>query len=174
MKNTNTKKKTNKIRKRKNKKRINSVYDGGAAFTKGGFGCLFKPALNCKDSELNTHPNYVSKLIDAKHGKREYMYIYNIKKKLEHLPENIKKYFLLDNISMCEPKALSDADKIKIEQVCDYILSDHTDKITNEPITSQNINNNLDKFKIINMPELSISLSNYIKKKIFTPIDLLI
>ena len=37
---------------RKKKKNINSIYDGGAAFTKGGFGCLFKPALNCKNSEF--------------------------------------------------------------------------------------------------------------------------
>ena len=168
--NTNTKKRIKTIRIRKNK--TNGVYDGGAAFTKGGFGCLFKPALNCKDSNLNTRPNYVSKLIEANHGKREYMYIYNIKKKLEHLPENIRKYFLLDNVSICEPKALSEEDKVKIEEVCDYILTDRRDKTTNEPINSQNINNNLDKFKIINMPELSISLSNYIKKNLLTSTEL--
>ena len=169
--NTNINKTKKRIRKNKNNK-INGVYDGGAAFTKGGFGCLFKPALNCKDSDLNTRPNYVSKLIEANHGKREYMYIYNIKKKLEHLPENIRKYFLLDNISICEPKALSQEDKVKMEEVCDYILTDQKDKTTNEPINSQNINNNLDKFKIINMPELSISLSNYIKKNQLTTIEL--
>jgi serine/threonine protein kinase len=157
---------------RKKKKNINSIYDGGAAFTKGGFGCLFKPALNCKNSELNMPPNYVSKLIEANHGRREYTYIYNIKKRLQHLPANVRKYFLLDNISMCEPKPLSEEDKVKIEEVCDYILSDRKDKTTNEPITSQNINNNLDKFKIINMPGLSISLSNYIRKRVFTHIDL--
>lgn len=172
MTNSKTRTRTKKIKIRKNKKKVNSIYDGGAAFVKGGFGCIFKPALNCKDSQLNTPPNYVSKLIDAKHGKREYMYIHNIKKRLEHLPANIKKYFLLDNITMCEPKPLTEQDKVKIEKVCDYILTDNTDKTTQEPINSQNINNNLDKFKIINMPELSISLSNYIKKKDLTPIEL--
>ena len=80
---------------------------------------------------------------------------------------------MLDNISICEPKALSEEDKVKIEEVCDHILSDHKDKTTNEPITSQNINNNLDKFKIINMPELSISLSDYIEKNLLTPIELI-
>ena len=71
-----TKKMTKKSRIRKNKNgvnRVNSVYDGGAAFTRGGFGCLFKPALNCKDSELNMNPNYVSKLIETKHGERGYL-----------------------------------------------------------------------------------------------------
>ena len=167
-----TRTRTKKIKIRKNKKNVNSIYDGGAAFVKGGFGCVFKPALNCKDSELNTPLNYVSKLIEAKHGEREYMYIHSIKKRLEHLPANIKKYFLLDNVNMCEPKPLTEQDKVKIEEVCDYILTDNTDKTTQEPINSKNINDNLDKFKIINMPELSISLSNYIKKKKLTPLDL--
>ena len=98
--NSKTRNKTKKIKIRKNSKKVSSIYDGGAAFVKGGFGCIFKPALNCKDSELNTPPNYVSKLIAARYGKREYMYISNIKKRLEHLPENIKKYFLLDNITI--------------------------------------------------------------------------
>jgi len=172
MTNSKTRTRTKKIKIRKNKKKVNSIYDGGAAFVKGGFGCIFKPALNCKDSQLNTPPNYVSKLIEARHGKREYMYINNIKKRLEHLPANVKKYFLLDNITMCEPKPLTEQDKVKIEEVCDYILTDNTDKTTQEPINSQNINNNLYKFKIINMPELSISLSTYIKKKDLTPIEL--
>jgi hypothetical protein len=143
---------------------MNGVYDGGAAFTRGGFGCVFKPALRCMDSNLPEHKNYVSKLVVDKYGKREYRYIYNIKKKLQHLPSSIKKYFLLDNITMCRPKPLSNEDKEKIEEVCGHVLTDIKDDATQEPINSQNINNNLDKFKIINMPMLSIDLSNYIKK----------
>ena len=164
------------IKKNKNKnknKLLSSIHDGGAAFVKGGFGCVFKPALNCKMSEVNTNPNYVSKLIGANSAKREYEYITNIKKKLQHLPPNIKKFFLLDNVSMCEPGPLSESDKVKIEEVCDYILTRFTDDVTQEPINSKNINNNLDKFKIINMPELSVSLSDYIRKRDLTPFDLI-
>ena len=167
------KKNIKRSRKKNKNKPLSSIYDGGAAFAKGGFGCVFKPALSCKKSELNSKPNYVSKLIDSKHAKREYMYIYNIKKKLQHLPQNIKKYFLLDNVSVCEPGPLSEDDKVKIEEVCDYILTRVVDNVTQEPINSKNINNNLDKFKIINMPELSISLSNYIRKTDLTPFDLI-
>jgi serine/threonine protein kinase len=160
-------------RKKNNNKLLSSIYDGGAAFAKGGFGCVFKPALNCKMPEVNANPNYVSKLIDTRNANREYEYITNIKKKLQHLPANIKKFFLLDNVSMCEPGPLSESDKVKIEEVCDYILTRFTDDVTQEPINSKNINNNLDKFKIINMPELSISLSNYIRKRDLTPFDLI-
>ena len=150
-------------------KKIKSTYDGGAAFVKGGFGCVFKPALSCKNSDIVARPNYVSKLIEKTNGKREYMYIYNIKKKLESLPANVKKYFLLDNITICEPKALTDKDKVKIEDVCDYILSNVNDRNTNAPVTSDNINNNLHKFKIINMPELSMTLHDYILKTVLSP-----
>lgn len=173
MKNKKNIKNIKRSRKKNKNKSLSSIYDGGAAFAKGGFGCVFKPALNCKKSELNSKPNYVSKLIDSKHAKREYMYIYNIKKKLQHLPQNIKKYFLLDNVSVCEPGPLSESDKVKIEEVCDYILTRVIDDVTQEPINSKNINNNLDKFKIINMPELSVSLSHYIRKTDITPFDLI-
>jgi serine/threonine protein kinase len=163
-------KKRNKVK----TKKIKSTYDGGAAFAKGGLGCVFKPALSCKNSDIVARPNYVSKLIENNRGKREYMYIYNIKKKLEHLPTNIKNHFLLDNISICEPNALSDKDKVKIEDVCGYILTDVNDRNTNTPVTSDTINNNLHKFKIINMPELSLTLRNYITKMVLSPANIIV
>ena len=58
-------------------------YDGGAPFTRGGYGCLFKPAIQCEDSE--TPPNYVSKLLETGNAVREYEYISRIKQKLEHI-----------------------------------------------------------------------------------------
>ena len=150
-----------------------STYDGGAAFTKGGFGCVFKPALGCKNSDTPPRPNYVSKLIENSKGKREYMYIYHIKKKLEHLPVSIKRYFLLENINICEPKPLSEQDKVKIDNVCDNILTDVSDTNTNTPITSETINRNLHKFKIINMPELSSTLHDYMKKTVLSSTELI-
>ena len=161
------------IKLRKYKKGLHSVYDGGSAFVRGGFGCIFKPELKCKDANLPLRKNYISKLIQKKYGKREYNYIYNIKKKISHLPESIKKYFLLENITICTPDELSTDDKKNIENVCDNILSEVSDDVTHKPVSSQNINNNLDKFKIINMPELNISLSSYIKKINLTPSELI-
>ena len=69
-------------RKYKKGSRLHSVYDGGSAFIKGGFGCIFKPALQCKENSIPVRKNYVSKLIKTKYGKREYTYVYNIKKKI--------------------------------------------------------------------------------------------
>jgi tRNA A-37 threonylcarbamoyl transferase component Bud32 len=47
------------------------------------------------------------------------------------------------------------------------------DSKTKEPITSQNINNNLHKFKIINMPKLGDSLHSYIKNTKLTTKELI-
>jgi len=137
-------------------------YDGGAPFTRGGYGCLFKPAIQCEDSE--TPKNYVSKLLENKNAVREYEYISRIKQKLQNIPADIKKYLLIDNIKLCQPKQFTEEDKQNIDKTCDHIISDIKDTTTHKPINSTTINNNLDKFKIINMPELGISMHEYIKK----------
>jgi serine/threonine protein kinase len=155
-----------------NHKKILTSYNyGGAPFVQGGFGCIFSPALRCKDTERTSNSHYdndnrdkfVSKLIETKYAKREYDYVVKIKKKLEHLPEDIKKYLSIDDFTICDPAPLTKSDTTNIESVCDTILSYVSDNKTKLPITAQNINNNLDKFKIINMPKLGESLHAYIK-----------
>ena len=144
---------------------------GGAPVVQGGFGCIFSPALRCKDVGQSNSSHYdhekkdkfVSKLIDAKYAKREYDYVVRIKKKLEHLPEDIKKYLSIDDFTICDPAPLTKSDTTNIESVCDTILSYVSDSKTKLPITAQNINDNLDNFKIINMPKLGKSLHDYIK-----------
>ena len=86
-----------------------------------------------------------------------------VKKKLEHLSGDIKNYLSIDDFTICDPAPLTNSDTKDIESVCDTILSYVSDSKTKLPVTSQNINNNLDKFKIINMPKLGKSLHDYIK-----------
>jgi serine/threonine protein kinase len=144
---------------------------GGAPFIKGGYGCIFRPALKCVGAKST--PNYVSKLIETKYAKREYDYVMEIKKKLSSLGSDIRKYLLLDNVTICDPAPLTGDDMKNMENVCGDILSDLKDKSTNVPLDSSNINNNLDKFKIINMPELGISIHDFIKQGKLTPEDLI-
>ena len=140
---------------------------GGAPFIKGGYGCIFRPALKCVG--MKSTPDYVSKLIETKYAKREYEYIMQIKKKLSSLGSDVRKYLLLDNVTMCDPAPLSRDDMKDMENVCGDILSDLKDKSTNATLDSSNINNNLDKFKIINMPELGVSIHDFIKQNTLTP-----
>jgi tRNA A-37 threonylcarbamoyl transferase component Bud32 len=163
-----------------NNKRVNNIkkiltsYNyGGAPFVQGGFGCIFSPALRCKNTERTSNSHYdhdkkdkfVSKLIETKYAKREYDYVVKIKKKLEHLPEDVKKYLSVDDFTICDPAPLTNSDAKDIESVCDTILTYVSDSKTKLPVTSQNINDNLDKFKIINMPKLGDSIHSYIKSK---------
>ena len=157
--------------KRTKNTKLLKLYDGGASFARGGYGCLFKPAIQCENSE--TPPNYVSKLLENKNATREYEYISRIKQKLEHIPIDIKKYLLIDNIKLCQPKPLTEEDKVSIDKTCDHIISDITDTATHKPINSTTINNNLDKFKIINMPELGISIHDFIKKTKLSSLNLI-
>lgn len=172
--------KTLKIKKTLNKNRnknrkggdgVNSTYEGGEAFARGGFGCLFRPALKCKTSE--TPPNYVSKLSLKKDAEREYDYISSIKKRLENLPKDVKEYLLLYNIEMCDPRPLTEEDKKNMDTICEKNLKRINDKDSAQTISSANINNNLEKFKILNMPELGMAMNDYIEKTNISPTDLI-
>jgi len=168
----NKKRLTKRVRKysKKNTKKILINY-GGAPFVQGGFGCIFHPALKCKEIDRNSNSHYdndkkdkfVSKLIETKYAKREYDYVIKIQKKLQHLPYEIKKYLSIDDFTLCDPAPLSRSDAKNIHGVCDNILSYVSDTKTKMPVTAENINNNLDKFKIINMPKLGGSIHSYVK-----------
>ena len=168
--NKKTNNQTKKIHLNITKHKIIGDCKGGAPFIKGGYGCIFRPALKCVG--MKSTPNYVSKLIETKYAKREYDYVMQIKKKLSSLGSDIRKYLLLDNVTMCDPAPLSGDDMKDMENVCGDILSDLKDKSTNATLDSSNINNNLDKFKIINMPELGISIHDFIKEGKLTPASL--
>ena len=62
------KKKNKATRKKTNKKYIN-VSEGGAAFIKGGYGCIFRPAIGCVGHKRR--PNYISKLLINEYRKSQ-------------------------------------------------------------------------------------------------------
>lgn len=111
---------------------------GGEVLDVGAYGCVFYPALKCKNRKTRT--NGISKLS----LKQDSIDEWNIYKKvitlLKVIP-NYKKYFLLDNFSTCTPDKLTEQDKKKMEK-CD-ILNEYN---------SDNMNDNLNELMIINMP----------------------
>jgi hypothetical protein len=88
-------------------KNINT--SGGNALTSGGFGCFFKPALKCKNTNFDYDPNLVTKLMTKKHALDEYKQIQMFKSILEHIP-NYQNYFLVDRFSKCKPAELTNDD----------------------------------------------------------------
>lgn len=125
---------------------------GGKAIASGGFGCVFNPVLKCEGT-TKRETGKITKLMTEKHATQEYEEINGIKDKLDVIP-NYKDYFILNNFSICKPAKLTEND-----------LKDFTKKCTALPkdnINKKNINENLDKLMMINMPNGGIPIDDYL------------
>jgi serine/threonine protein kinase len=137
------------------KKRVS--LNGGKTIGSGGFGCVFRPALKCK-GKSRTKKRMVSKLMESKYAKIEYDEIMKFKTILKTIP-NYKKYFLLDDITICDPDKLTPSDLYKFNSKC-HALEDSFYENT--------INSNLDKLKVLTIPDGGVDLRTYIKKSSYT------
>ena len=136
----------------KNNRKTTRSKNGGEALTSGGFGCIFKPALKCKNNKSRT--SGVSKMSVAKHGKSELLEIQRIKDRLKHI-KNYNKYYLLD-IDLCIPDKLTNSDLKGFDNKC-YAL-------TRFNVNSKNVNNKLKDLTILNMPDGGVDLKDWILK----------
>ena len=151
---------TNKKTRKQGKKRVRKDVVGGKALTSGGFGCLFRPVLKCKNTlnydklqGPNQGPKMVTKLMTKKHAKDEYKQISEFKSILDHIP-NYQNYFLVDGFSICEPAELSEDDLEDFDDNCSALKKKH--------FKEGNINQNLDKILALNMPDGGIDVDDYI------------
>ena len=136
--------------------------DGGKVIDSGGYGCIFQPSLKCDSLVKNNNENnnkYISKLLLNRHAEEEIYVINNIKPIILKIPKN-DKYFLLNNTTYCKPDKLKETDLINLDK-CD----DNFEKANIDP---NNINNELDRFKIINSLYGGIDLQKYINSDKFT------
>jgi serine/threonine protein kinase len=130
----------------------NKCNKGGKVLASGGFGCVFTPALKCEGSSKREN-NKVSKLMTNKHASEEYEEIIKIKQKLDSIP-SYEDYFLLYNISLCRPAALTQTDLEKFTSECSALPKDN--------ITKTNINTKLDEIMSLNMPNGGIPIDDFI------------
>ena len=121
-------------------KKLSKKKLAGEVIASGGFGCIFKPALACKESGIRT--NGISKLVTNEEGLNEYNENKKIKPLIQKIP-NYEKYFLLHNISLCVPDTLTETD---------LKLFDKCKNLEKYNINASNVNNNLNKLSIINFP----------------------
>ena len=136
---------------------------GGLPFNRGGYGCIFKPALRCKNNNKRT--DGVSKLLEKRFAEMEFTHVQKIRQQLKHLTF-LGKYFLLNNITMCEPAPLTPDDMKGFDEYCHKLYED--DVKTLDEIQNYDINKNLSKYRIINMPELGNSLNQWISEEPLT------
>lgn len=128
----------------------NNNKTGGKILASGGFGCVFSPALKCKNSNKR-EKNKVSKLMTSKNAKEEYDELINIRHKLVKIP-NYQDYFLVDNYSICTPGDLTKSDLSNFNK-CSALKKQN--------ITKKNINKTLDKLLSLNMPYGGITLEEF-------------
>ena len=126
---------------------------GGEAIASGGYGCVFKPALRCKNS--NHRPSgKISKLMLKKYAEREYQEIQRFQKVLSTLP-NYTDYFILNDFTLCEPAPLTEEDITNFKK-CRALPKDG--------INEKNINQSLPKILALTMPDGGIPVDDYIRK----------
>ena len=125
---------------------------GGKVIGSGGFGCVFDPALKCEGSSKR-EAKKISKLMTQKHAIKEYEKINSIKEKLKDI-HNHRKYYLLYDAVLCKPGSLTSTD------LTNYVGKCKT--LEKKGITKGNVNTNLDKLMILNMPNGGIPVDDYI------------
>ena len=135
----------------KNSKRGNSKI-GGDVIDSGGFGCVFKPALLCENQTKRT-TNSISKLLSKKHAIKEKNEIDFIYKKLS-LVKNFNNYYLIDNITLCNPKPLVKSDLASFHSKCSALKK--------HKLTSDNINDHLSDLMMITMPDGGIPVDDFL------------
>jgi len=136
---------------------MTDVQKGGNVIGSGGFGCVFSPQLRCENIRGPPKPNMISKLMMKKNALEEYHLIKEIQKILMKIP-HYTLYFLLNDISVCRPRQLTDAELAQYASKC-HMLEKYQ-------ITPNTINSNLSKLSLLNMPRGGITIDKYIETNI--------
>lgn len=126
---------------------------GGKMIDSGGFGCIFSPSLLCNRTKRRKK-NTISKLMTTKNANDEFEKLSSIKNIIMKIP-NYKKYFLIDDISLCKPMKLTKNDL----QNFDKCTALKKDKLKNNYV---DINERLDDLLAINMPYGGVTVDHFI------------
>lgn len=161
--------------KTKTRKRHNHLA-GGEVIASGGFGCVFRPGLTCtsvvksknrkgtRKLQNEPHTQIITKLMRSKYAKKEYAEIVKYRPILKKIPDYTD-YFLIEGFTLCKPGPLGEEDLKNFDTQCKPL-----EKLD---ITSENINESLDKLLAINMPYGGIELGDYILENQTNPVELI-
>ena len=133
------------------RRRNTHAQKGGIPIFAGAQGCVFKPSLKCKHRTRNYHDGNISKLGEKRSSESEMREYQQIKRYLIRI-KNHNKYFGM-RAQLCEPDALDKYDLQNFDDVC-INLEKHN-------ITAANVNANLSRLRMINMPDLGIDLKKW-------------
>jgi len=132
----------------------------GLPIAAGGFGCVFKPALKCKNSPPGLdRKNGISKLMLMQYANEEIAETNNIKPILESIP-GYENYFLVQNITICTPATLTGDDLLGFNTKCE--------NLTTRGFNESNVNKNLNKLKSLDIPYGGIDIDHWLLLKPLT------
>lgn len=130
---------------------------GGIPIFAGAQGCVFKPALKCKNQRRNYKDGNISKLGQKEGAEAEMREYDKIKQHLRQI-KNHKQYFSVQ-AELCEPDPLEPHDLVNFDDVCTNLKQFN--------ITAANVNTNLSMLRMINMPDLGIDLKKWMEQTSF-------
>jgi len=125
---------------------------GGKVLDSGGFGCVFKPALKCKNKSRPL--GKISKLMASGDTDDEFYEISKYEPILKKIP-NYRNYFIIDDITICDPDKLTKEDLDNFKKCTAFKKYD---------ITPANINENLKYLAMLNEPDGGPKLDEYVKE----------
>ena len=134
---------------------------GGRVFGHGGYGCVFRPPLKCKnikesnEIQIQNQNQNVTKLMIKKYAKKEFSEFKKFKRVLKNIPD-YNNYFLMNNITLCVPEKLNKEDLKHFNEKCKTL--------ENKNYSESNINDKLDDLLGINMPYGGIDIEDYVNK----------
>jgi len=138
---------------------VNGTMTGGKALASGGYGCIFKPALNCVDPKINAQidkDKYITKLMLKKYSTAEYNIIMKVHQAVKHIP-HYSLYFLVDGIYLCKPHPLSSGD-LENYNKCNSL------KVSNITVKTINQAKNLNKLLGLYMPDGGTNMLKYFEE----------
>jgi hypothetical protein len=131
---------------------------GGKVIGSGGFGCVFRPALQCKNG---IRPfNHITKLLEKKYAEQEYHDILKFRPFLQKIP-HYTNYFILEDIDICPIKELTSSDQQNIEQCKKVLNSSQSHKEKKQDDFSIDLN----KLLAIQMPYGGSDIGDYINNQ---------
>ena len=142
--------------KRKTMKTINKK--GGKVIGSGGFGCVFRPALQCKNGIRPT--NHITKLLEKKYAEQEYHDILKFRPFLQKIP-HYTNYFILEDIEICPIEELTPSDKENIDQ-CEKVLN--SSQSQRKKIKQEELSIDLNNLLAIQMPYGGFDIGDYINQ----------
>ena len=128
--------------------------DGGNAFAEGGYGCVFRPALKCKNE--TGRRNGVSKLMLTDKAYAEYNEVTRFVDVIDKIP-NFRSLFTLP-YNICTPAPLDKSIDLRgFDKKCSHFIE-------KGKLSAKTVNHNLNKMRAITLPDGGMDVDMQVKK----------